>query len=73
MSDSKKTAEVISMSDSLNNNFEDEWKIEISEWLESLEAVKEYHDCLKKDGITPKIELEEDQKITETVLLDDAP
>ena len=43
MSDSKKTAEVISMSDSLNNNFEDEWKIEISEWLESLEAVKEIY------------------------------
>ena len=41
--------------------------------LGSLEAVKEYHDCLKKDGITPKIELEEDQKITEPVLLEDAP
>ena len=40
--------------------------------LGSLEAVKEYHDCLQKDGITPKIDLEEDQKITETVLLEDA-
>ena len=41
--------------------------------LGSLEAVKEYHDCLQKDGITPKMDLEEDQKITETVLLEDAP
>ena len=41
--------------------------------LGSLEAVKEYHDCLQKDGISPKIELEEDQKITEKVLLEDAP
>ena len=41
--------------------------------LGSLEAVKEYHDCLHKDGITPKMDLEKDQKITETVLLEDAP
>ena len=41
--------------------------------LGSLEAVKEYHDCLQKDGITSKMELEEDQKITEMVLLEDAP
>ena len=41
--------------------------------LGSLEAVREYHNYLKKDGITPKIELEEDQKITEIVLLEDAP
>ena len=41
--------------------------------LGSLEAVKEYHDCLHKDGISPKMDLDEDQKITETVLLEDAP
>ena len=41
MSDPKKTAEVISMSDSIDKKFEEEWKIEINEWIESLEAVKE--------------------------------
>ena len=40
--------------------------------LGSLEAVKEYHACLAPEGISPKIPIEEDQKITEKVLLDDA-
>ena len=29
------------MSDSVDKKFEEEWKIEINEWIESLEAVKE--------------------------------
>ena len=41
--------------------------------LRSMEAVKEYNDCIHKDKITTKMDLEEDQKITETVLLEDAP
>ncbi len=40
--------------------------------LGSLEAVKEYHARLAQEGISPKIPIEEDQKITEKVLLDDA-
>ena len=40
--------------------------------MQSMEAVQEYHDCLAQEGISPKIPIDEDQKITENVLLDDA-
>ena len=38
--------------------------------MQSLEAVQEYHACLVQDGISPKIPIDEDQQITENVLLD---
>ncbi len=40
--------------------------------LGSFEAVGEYHECLSKEGISPKTPLEEDEKITEKVLLGDS-
>ena len=39
--------------------------------LGSFEAVREYHESLSKEGISPKLPLEEDQKITERVLFKD--
>lgn len=39
--------------------------------LDSLEAVKVYHSCLSKEGISPKNSLDEDQVVTEKVLLED--
>ena len=39
--------------------------------LSSLNAVKEYHSCLSKEGITPKLSFEKDQIVTEKVLFED--
>ena len=39
--------------------------------LSSLNAVKEYHSSLFKEGITPKLSFEKDQIVTEKVLLED--
>ena len=39
--------------------------------LSSLNAVKEYHSSLSKEGITPKLSFEKDQIVTEKVLLED--
>ena len=41
MSDPKKAADIISIENSSDKGFEDEWKIEVNEWVESLEAVKD--------------------------------
>lgn len=41
MSDPKKAADIISIENSSDKSFEDEWKIEVNEWVESLEAVKD--------------------------------
>jgi pyruvate dehydrogenase E1 component len=40
MSEQKKTAKVIDMNSSLQKYFEQEWKIELNEWLESLDSIK---------------------------------
>ena len=37
--------------------------------MNTREAVKAYHAHLGEKGIRPKLELEEDQQVTETVLL----
>jgi hypothetical protein len=39
--------------------------------LSTLNAVKEYHSSLSKEGITPKLSFEKDQIVTEKVLLED--
>ena len=39
--------------------------------LNTLNAVKEYHSSLSKEGITPKLSLEKDQTVTEKVLFED--
>jgi hypothetical protein len=39
--------------------------------LSPLNAVKEYHSSLSKEGITPKLSFEKDQIVTEKVLLED--
>ncbi len=41
MSDPKKAADIISIENSSDKSFEDEWKIEVNEWVESLAAVKD--------------------------------
>ena len=41
MSDPKKAADIISLENSSDKGFEEEWKIEVNEWVESLEAVKD--------------------------------
>ena len=38
--------------------------------LSPLNAVKEYHSSLSKEGITPKLSSEKDQIVTEKVLLE---
>lgn len=39
--------------------------------LSTLNAVKEYHSSLSKEGITPKLSFEQDQIVTEKVLFED--
>ena len=39
--------------------------------LSTLNAAKEYHSSLSKEGITPKLSLEKDQKVTEKALFED--
>ena len=39
--------------------------------LNTLNAVKEYHSSLSKEGITPKLSLEKDQTVTEKALFED--
>jgi hypothetical protein len=39
--------------------------------LSTLNAVKEYHSSLSKEGITPKLSLEKDQTVTEKALFED--
>ena len=41
MNDPKKAADIISLENSSDKGFEEEWKIEVNEWVESLEAVKD--------------------------------
>ena len=40
MSEQKRTAKVVDMNSSLQKYFEQEWKIELNEWLESLDSIK---------------------------------
>ena len=40
MSEQKKTAKVVDMNSSQQKYFEQEWKIELNEWLESLDSIK---------------------------------
>ena len=39
--------------------------------LSTLNAAKEYHSSLYKEGITPKLSLEKDQTVTEKALFED--
>jgi hypothetical protein len=39
--------------------------------LSTLNAVKEYHSSLSKEGIAPKLSFEKDQIVTEKVLFED--
>ena len=39
--------------------------------LSTLNAAKEYHSSLSKEGITPKLSLEKDQTVTEKALFED--
>ena len=41
MSEQKRTAKVVDMNSSLQKYFEQEWKIELNEWLESLDSIKQ--------------------------------
>ena len=41
MAESKKNTQVASIGQNDTNEFQDHWRMEINEWIESLQAVKE--------------------------------